>query len=246
MKILLTNDDGLDAPGIEALYTRLAVRHEVTVVAPDRDRSGASHSITVGKGITARPVGPRRWAIDGTPADCVRLGIVVFGVEKPDIVIAGVNQGANLGTDILLSGTVGAARQAALMGVPAIAVSCLRYSDPSDPDFAATFVSRNLDALRAVLGRGLFININAPTSCGPLAIARPGNIPYEMLYDRTEIGDGSIHVKLSARPLPLTEDDAEDCRLAVRNAVVLSAFGLWGPDEALESRLRQLLPSLVA
>lgn len=242
--ILLTNDDGVNAPGLAALYESLAPRHDVTVAAPSVNRSGASQSITVGRALTARPAGAGRWAVDGTPADCVRLGFRSLCPESVDLVIAGINHGANLGTDILLSGTVGAARQAALMGGRALAVSCVNYASPEDARFAADFIAENIEALASILERGQFLNINAPACPGPLAVARPGNIQYAMQTNCLESDDSARFILFSSRPLPPTEDDGDDWRMACQGAVVLSAFGLWGPDEGLERRLRALLPAL--
>jgi 5'/3'-nucleotidase SurE len=234
----------MGAPGMEALYERLASRHEVTVVAPDRERSGASQSITIDRRLVACPVGAGHWSVDGTPADCVRAGIRALCSGPLDLVVAGINHGANLGTDILLSGTVGAARQAALMGVRSLAVSCVHYSCPDDVRFAADFMAAHIDSLAAILEEGQFLNINIPVSSGPLAIARPGNIRYSVETSCMDSEGGGRSIRLSSRPVPAVEGDAEDWCKACEGAVVLSAFGLWGPDEALEARLCGLLPAL--
>ena len=122
MRILLTNDDGIDGPGLEVLVRILAKQHEVIVVAPDKQHSGGSHRITFNGPVHVKPIGPTRFECDGTPADCTRiaLGYICPGV---DWVISGINAGANLGTDIFLSGTVAAAREAMLLGTSSIAIS---------------------------------------------------------------------------------------------------------------------------
>ena len=164
MKILLTNDDGIHAPGLEALFGVLEPEHEVWIVAPDKQRSGVSHAITMQHPGKIKKIGEHRYSCSGTPVDCVilsGLGAVPF---VPDIVISGINQGPNLGTDIIFSGTCGAARQAALGGLPGIAVSCARYSEPFIYDAAAAFVAQNIEKLSAACDPGVFININAPSS----------------------------------------------------------------------------------
>ena len=127
MNILLTNDDGIHAEGLWALNSRLAPRHAVTVIAPDRERTAVGHGITLHLPLRAHPVvlngGARGYAVNGTPADCVKLGILEILKHKPDLVVAGLNPGANVGVNITYSGTVAAAKEAALGGIPAIAAS---------------------------------------------------------------------------------------------------------------------------
>lgn len=132
MKILLSNDDGIFAPGIHALAEALCQAHEVYVCAPDGERSAVSRSMTLFSPLRARktqlaglPDIPA-YAVSGTPVDCMRLALGNLFPE-PDIVVSGVNMGPNLGTDVLYSGTVAAAHEAALLGYQSIAVSCLSY-----------------------------------------------------------------------------------------------------------------------
>lgn len=127
MKILISNDDGIFAPGIEALVQAFSqAGHEVLVCAPDSQRSAASHSLTIGKPLTVRevefPGAAKAYAIGGTPADCVKLGLTVLCPEA-QAVVSGVNKGYNVGTDILYSGTVAAAMEGAICGRPALAIS---------------------------------------------------------------------------------------------------------------------------
>ncbi len=134
LKVLLTNDDGIDAPGLNALWhavrQALSESTEVVVVAPDRCRSECGHSITSGRPFQIREVRPGWYSIDGTPVDCVRVGLSTFA-PGADMVFSGVNAGANLGVDLLVSGTFAAAREAAVERVPAMAVS--HYRRPNVP-----------------------------------------------------------------------------------------------------------------
>ena len=132
MKILLTNDDGIDAAGLDALFesVSLAFDHsaQVVVVAPDRGRSECGHSVTTGRPLTFQQRKADWFSLDGTPVDCVRAALASLAPEV-DLVVSGVNAGANLGVDLLVSGTFAAAREAAMHGIPAMAVSHYRRPD---------------------------------------------------------------------------------------------------------------------
>jgi 5'-nucleotidase len=124
MKILVSNDDGVDAPGIRILAEGLrAAGHDVIVVAPDRDRSGASNSLTLDMPLRVVPVDERTWRVHGTPTDCVHVAITGMLEEEPDLVVSGINNTANLGDDVIYSGTVAAAMEGRFLGLPAVAVS---------------------------------------------------------------------------------------------------------------------------
>jgi 5'-nucleotidase len=123
MRVLVSNDDGVDAPGIVVLAQRLAEVGEVTVVAPDRDRSGASNSLTLDAPIRVLRLDDGRYRVAGTPTDCVHLALSGLLDHEPDIVVSGINNSANLGDDVIYSGTVSAAMEGRFLGLPAIAVS---------------------------------------------------------------------------------------------------------------------------
>ena len=123
MRVLVSNDDGVDAPGIHVLAERLREVGEVTVVAPDRDRSGASNSLTLDSPLRVLPMGNGYFRVAGTPTDCVHLALAGLLEEEPDIVVSGINNSANLGDDVIYSGTVSAAMEGRFLGLPAIAVS---------------------------------------------------------------------------------------------------------------------------
>lgn len=164
MFILVTNDDGVHSPGITVLAEALRAVAEVTVVAPDRERSAVSHSLTLHTPLRAEEVGPRVFAVDGTPTDCVNLGIHGLLGRRPDLVVSGINRGANLGDDITYSGTVAAAMEATLMGVPALALS-LDGTEFTPADFLpATRLVGDFVALvaRHGLPTDTFLNINFP------------------------------------------------------------------------------------
>ncbi len=123
MRVLVSNDDGVDAPGIRLLAERLRVLGDVVVVAPDRDRSGASNSLTLDQPIRVLRMDDGRYRVAGTPTDCVHLALSGLLENEPDIVVSGINNAANLGDDVIYSGTVSAAMEGRFLGLPAIAVS---------------------------------------------------------------------------------------------------------------------------
>lgn len=162
MHILVSNDDGYRAPGIWALAEALRTVADVTVVAPERDRSGASNSLTLENPLRIHQVGPQTYSVDGTPTDCVHLAITGFLNEVPDMVISGINAGANLGDDVLYSGTVAAAMEGRNLGRPAIAVS-LCAPEPQYYETAAHVAVQVLQRLiRDPLPADTILNVNVP------------------------------------------------------------------------------------
>jgi len=166
MRILLTNDDGVYAPGLAALHAALAAAHAVTVVAPETEQSAVGHAITLANPIRVRRLGPRTgfagWAVTGTPADCVKLAVNELMPQPPELVVSGINLGANVGVNVLYSGTVSAATEAAILGLPAMAISLGTHRDP-DFGYAAR-VAAGLAGDFAGLGlpAGVILNVNVP------------------------------------------------------------------------------------
>lgn len=166
LDILLTNDDGIYAEGLLAMHRILSRRHHVTVVAPDRERSAVGHAITLAHPIRVAQVpvngGDEGWAVSGTPADCIKLAVIELMDRRPDLVISGINPGANVGVNLSYSGTVAAAKEAAMYGIKSMAVSIqgdvhLHY------DSAAQFAAHVAPMVVANgLPVGTFLNINVP------------------------------------------------------------------------------------
>lgn len=172
MKILITNDDGIGAPGITALAEALSKVAEVAVVAPDRERSAVAHSLTLHHPLRAIKIAPGRYSVDGTPTDCVNLGIHSLLDFQPNLVVSGINRGANLGDDVTYSGTVAAALEATLMGIPAFAISLASLEDGADYTYAARFAVRLATLLRDNgLPKDTFLNVNVPDSPDVLSVA---------------------------------------------------------------------------
>ena len=166
MDILLTNDDGIYAPGLLALHKRLAAGHSVSVIAPDREQSAVGHAITLNEPLRAHKASInglfQGYAVTGTPADCIKMGVLEILDSKPDIVISGINPGANVGVNINYSGTVAAAKEATLYGILAIAVS-IHSREVQDYDEAAIFIEELAEQVYANrLPFGTFLNVNIP------------------------------------------------------------------------------------
>ncbi len=173
MKILISNDDGIGANGIRVLTSVLGKSHEVYVIAPDRERSAAGHSLTLHTPLRVEELetpikGARKtWVTTGTPGDCIKIGIsaILSENEKPDIVISGINHGPNLGADILYSGTVSCAMEGAMLGIPSIAVSLASMNaEYEDFKFGATFICSLLNRLdKFEFPTKSILNVNIPS-----------------------------------------------------------------------------------
>lgn len=164
MKILLTNDDGIHAQGINDLFDVLSRNHEVYAVAPDKERSACSNAITVRSELKIKEVAPRKYSVSGFPADCVNIGVNGNIVPEPDVVISGINHGPNVGDDIHFSGTAAGGRTAFIYGKHAISLSLDCYHKPSDffiqtSEFIMSFVE---DMLAQKPDKPFFYNVNCP------------------------------------------------------------------------------------
>lgn len=166
MKVLLSNDDGVMAPGIRSLYQELAPNHETTIIAPSEERSTTGHSISLDKPLRIEKLGPNIYSCSGFPGDCVLMGVGhLLKNNRPDVVVSGINRGANLGQDLYYSGTIAAAREAAFHHIPSIAVSLSFHAVNEEHRYqtAATFINWSLESglHKACPALGL-ININVP------------------------------------------------------------------------------------
>ncbi|MFC3094274.1 5'/3'-nucleotidase SurE [Alteromonas sediminis] len=169
MRILLSNDDGVFAHGLSVLFTQLSGSHDLTVIAPDRNCSGASNALSLHTPLRIQKMHNNFYSVNGTPSDCVHLGINQFMSEDPELVISGINHGANLGDDVIYSGTVAAATEGRYMGLPAIAVS-LASKQGKHFETAARVVADIVQKLPAhPLPANQILNVNVP------------DVPYEAL-----------------------------------------------------------------
>ncbi len=201
MRILLSNDDGIHAPGLAALHEALRDLGEVTVVAPDSERSAVGHAITLSDPIktrwVSRPDGLAGYAVGGTPADSVKLAVCALLDEPPDLVVSGINLGPNAGISIIYSGTVSAATEGTILGIPSMAVSLATYRDPMWPTAAA--VARRLARRLAErpLPRGVLLNVNVPNVAAPqmkgFAVTHMGASRFVETFDRRSDPRGNIY-----------------------------------------------------
>src|SRR4051812_7040629 len=166
MRILLSNDDGYFAPGLEQLATALSTRADITVVAPERDRSGASNSLTLDRPLYVRRAPNGFMFVNGTPTDCVHLAVTGLLEELPDVVVSGINHGANMGDDTIYSGTVAAATEGYLLGIPAIAIS-LASKAGSHFDTAARIACELVERFsKRPPPAATLLNVNVPDVAG--------------------------------------------------------------------------------
>ena len=178
MKILLSNDDGFRAEGLQCLADAIRDLAEIVIVAPDRDRSGASNSLTLDAPLRVTRAGVDVYYVNGTPTDCVHVAITGLLDDEPDMVISGINDGANLGDDVLYSGTVAAAMEGRFLGLPAIAMS-LAAAGPGHLESAARVARQLIQQLQASpLSTSTILNVNVP------------DLPYDKLngYRATRLG----------------------------------------------------------
>ncbi len=176
VNILLTNDDGYEAPGLRALERALQRLGTVWTIAPATEQSAKSHALSMRDPIRAHVRGPRAWAVTGTPADCVYLGVNELLPDRPDLVVSGINDGSNLATDVFYSGTVAGAREASCFGIRALAASLWisrRFSGDTQPhwDVAGAWVRRIAERMLARPVRpGVLLNLNVPDIAAPLGL----------------------------------------------------------------------------
>jgi 5'-nucleotidase len=218
VRILITNDDGIDSAGIGALRAALSGDHEVWILAPESNRSGTSHSVTLRDASRLRRRGERAFAASGSPVDCVlaaALGVVPGPI---DLVLSGVNHGPNLGTDIVYSGTAAAAREASIHGIPGIALSLCRFDPPYDFRAAAAFVSDNLASFKAAWSAGHFVNVNFPADGDGyrgVALTVPCVRRYRDRLVTYESPRGDLYCFLAGElPEAMPEDDSDAAAVA--------------------------------
>lgn len=225
-RVLLTNDDGIKAEGLRALHDAFSSWAEPIVYAPAENNSGVSHHITLGRPLRVRAQAPGWWAVDGTPADCVHLA--TYKPERPfSLVVSGVNAGANLSYDVHYSGTVGAAFEGRLRGVPAIAVSLV---DPVRGSFelAAGFASQLAQAqLAAGFPEDAILNINVPAG-RPQSFewTRLGHRPFEHAVVERRDPRGELYYWVSGDPEVAAEIPGSDCTAIERGRIAVTPLGV--------------------
>lgn len=239
--ILVTNDDGYNAPGIRAIAEALKPLGEVIVAAPAQNQSGKGHSIVTSEPILVferrQATGPAWYAIEATPATTTRLALDKLVPRKPDLVVSGINRGENLGIVVYYSGTLGAAREAAMTGIPAIAVS---MGGDAEADYAATAaaVREMIEQLKAkeMIKPGLFLNVNAPAGkTKGVLVTRLSTKVNEQIYDQRRNPRGVLYFWPGYRPLD-KEDEGTDVWAFLNGFIAVTPMVLDTTDtKALES-----------
>jgi 5'-nucleotidase len=244
--ILITNDDGLHARGIQALTEGIELLGAVVVVAPWQERSGASHALTMHHALRAWQASDGRYAVEGTPVDCVYLGVHEVLPERPEMVVSGINRGANLGDDVFYSGTVGAAREGALMGIPSLAVSLhldgRRGPDSPHFDSAVHFATRVVRWMQSgALSPETFLNLNVPdrplSKIHGLKICPLGRRHYEPRIEARKDPRGRPYYWVGGEPVEDTMAKGSDGTWIAQGWATLTPITL---DQTAHSELQKL------
>ncbi|MCX6640135.1 MAG: 5'/3'-nucleotidase SurE [bacterium] len=201
MNILICNDDGIHAPGLQALVTEIRKIAQVHVVAPSREMSAVGHAITMSDPLRAEEFYKDGeffgWAVDGTPADCVKLALFALLDKRPDMVISGINQGSNTGINIIYSGTVSAATEGRINGLPSFAISLTSYQNKNFTPAAHFAVKMAQHLISFELPPGIFFNVNVPAlpeeEIKGVKLARQGMANYEELFHRRTDPKGRVY-----------------------------------------------------
>lgn len=229
-RILLTNDDGISAPGLAALYDEMVRVGDVTVVAPDSEKSAVGHAITLSDPL-------RVWnfkkdghffgyAVSGTPADCVKIAYWALLDHKPDLVVSGINLGSNTGINVIYSGTVSAATEGTILDIPSFAISLATFRNP-DFRFAAKFARK---VAKQVLARGLpkgtFLNVNVPavaeSEINGAIVTRQGQATFKEHFDRRVDPQDRVYYWLTGKKVEVEEEADVDDRAIINNQISIT------------------------
>jgi 5'-nucleotidase len=245
--ILLTNDDGIHAPGLRAMEKELRTIADVCVVAPATEQSGVGHSITFLRPLVAHEVydGPRQrgWAVEGSPADCVKLGVFEFCERKPDLVVSGINSGLNAGINVLYSGTVAAAIEGAFFGLNSVAVS-LEFEEQAQFDRAATLARRVIQQILAQKGHeSRLYNVNIPTAAlnrsSEVRIVPMGVHPYEEEFEKRVDPRGRDYYWMNGKLKNLPQEPLTDVTALAHGYITLTPLDY---DLTRREEMQQMAP----
>lgn len=246
MRVLITNDDGIASPGLAALVHAFDAVAETYVVAPEHERSATGHAITLHKPLRAHPAAvpgsqARAWSTNGTPADCVALGMLDLLAGRPDVVLSGINVGPNMGRDLTYSGTVSGAMEGAIFGVPSIAVSIGAFRDP----IFAVAAGFAVHLARSILEHGLpddtLLNVNVPNlpveQIAGVTVTRQGTRRYISRLEKRADPRGRTYYWLTGEPAPQPDEEGTDSWALAQSRISITPIGL----DLTEERLREVL-----
>lgn len=231
VRILVSNDDGIHAVGIRTLVERLAMKYEVYVVAPDRERSATGHALTLHKPLRVDEIDlghnvAAAYAVTGTPSDCIKIALNALLDTKPDIVVSGINHGPNLGADVLYSGTVSAALEGALNGYPSVAVSLLNgYDKNADFRHGADFIAEAIPSIvQANLPPKTILNINIPavplSDMAGVQMTSLGIRMYTDTYEKRVDPRNQVYYWLAGEIIDDSEEAPDSDVMAMRNNLI--------------------------
>jgi 5'-nucleotidase len=248
MRILLTNDDGIYARGLSALYDELSKDDDCLIVAPEIEQSAVGHAITLFRPLMVRSAtkggGFLGYAVYGTPADCVKIGIKELSDRVPDLVVSGINRGANVGVNLIYSGTVSAATEAVIMGVPALAISLDTHQE-ADFTFAARFARKMVRLIKKSQSlQGSAINVNVPflpeEKIKGIAVVRQGKGNIIESFEKRTDPRGNIYYWVSGESLTADADLQTDVSALAQGYITvtpiqydLTRYDLLGPMKNL-------------
>ncbi len=247
MNILLTNDDGIYADGIYALYRALEKIGNVIVVAPLAEQSAVGHGITMSEPLRVKEVRRKSrsfgYAVSGTPADCVKIAIRSLLKKKPDLVVSGINLGPNTGFSVLYSGTVSGATEGAILGVPSIAVSLGTFTNP-DYSYAASFAAKlSFKALKNGMPKGTFLNVNVPgckrSGIKGVKVTVQGKAPIIESFDKRVDPRKRTYYWLTGEVIDLKADDDSDIAALKNNYVSITPVQYDLTDRSFMGELRK-------
>jgi 5'/3'-nucleotidase len=248
MHVLLTNDDGIHAPGLMALYQALESEYRVHVVAPETEMSAVGHAITLALPLRVREVRKKGsffgHSVSGTPADCVKIAVQELLESPPDIILSGINLGANVGVNILYSGTVSAATEGAFLGVRSAAVSLATRKDP-DFRFAARFSKEIIRFMvKSGLRQGTALNVNIPAvppgEISGVYITRQGTSRFEERFERRSDPRGNVYYWLSGEKFKENGNIENDSMTLRKHGISITPIHYDLTCEAEMERLRGL------
>jgi len=229
-RILITNDDGIHAPGIMALFRALQSIGHIDIVAPLTEKSAVGHAITVSDPLRVTEVdngnGFLGFAVNGTPADCVKIAVRCLLEKKPDLIVSGINQGSNTATNVIYSGTVSAACEGIIMGIPSIAVSLTSFTNHNFTYAGKIAAQISKEVLRNGLPAGTLLNINVPAveedQIEDIIVARQGKGRYEENFDKRIDPMGRTYYWLGGKRMILDKDDDIDDVAVTQNKVAIT------------------------
>jgi len=243
--VLVSNDDGIHSEGIVSLARALEEVAEVWVVAPDGEQSAVSHSLTMNRPLRwkrRKSLGPRFFSVDGTPTDCVLLAVSKILPERPQLIVSGINKGENLGEDITYSGTVSAAIEGTILGIPSFAISLVARDHFIFTHAACFAVRLAKNILRQGLPRNTFLNVNVPGGSKPRSykITRMGKRIYGEAVQRKIDGRGKEYYIIGGKDLGYAETEDSDFKAIAENYVSITPLHLdWTNYASFETLLKR-------